>query len=365
MKKVYIILSLILVVIGAVVVINRTPKSVDIKPTNTPNYSGKDFSLTYPEGYTVDESYKYQALGPGKEVSGVKFTIPTSFATGTNLSADSYISVEHVANLPECSVIPFTMKGTTASIVRDGGTTYLIATSSDAAAGNRYDETIYAIPGTNPCIAIRYFIHSTVFENYPAGSILQFDKQALINQFDQIRRTLVVHPVVSENTDSSNIKCLESPKYVAVQRNIKDDVGSDILVKFKTSADQKIPCKYSVAPGDFEVKENGSAQYFLVFTTNFLALDSSVDQDPRTLTIYNLNTKKQVYEDTYSKPITQEGDVLTYWTPTNTKATAQNCTQYKEYTSKYTGAFIESQVRLDLSTLTKKELGESRCMPLQ
>lgn len=151
------------------------------------------FSIRLPEGYKTDESYSYQALGPGKEISGVKFAIPNSVAAGTNLADDSYISVEEIPRVSECSAKLFTYPEVKANTVTEDGTTYSAATSSDAGLGNRYEETVYAISGTNPCVAVRYFIHYSVFENYPAGMVKNFDKQALLDQFDKIRKTLVVN----------------------------------------------------------------------------------------------------------------------------------------------------------------------------
>ena len=68
--------------------------------------------------------------------------------------------------------------------------TYSVASSTGAAAGNRYEETVYALPGTNHCIAVRYFIHYGVIENYPVGLVREFDKKSLLKEFDTIRRTL-------------------------------------------------------------------------------------------------------------------------------------------------------------------------------
>jgi hypothetical protein len=80
----------------------------------------------------------------------------------------------------------------TARTLADGGITYSIASSTGAAAGNRYEETVYALSGTHSCISVRYFIHYGVFQNYPAGMVREFDQQALLASFDAIRRTLVV-----------------------------------------------------------------------------------------------------------------------------------------------------------------------------
>jgi len=159
--------------------------------------SSEGFSLGLPSEYSVDESYTYQELGPNKDIFGIKFTIPTSVATGTNLGADSYLSVEQIpqANPPavDCSASLFLDQGSISSVVTEGNTTYSVASSTGAGAGNRYEETVYALPGTNPCVAVRYFIHYGVIENYPAdGAVREFDKHALLSQFDAIRSTLII-----------------------------------------------------------------------------------------------------------------------------------------------------------------------------
>ncbi len=192
---------------GALVLENNEEKSyigcimVAPEPVGTPlpqvySNSGDGFSLRLPGGYITDESYKYQNLGPGKEISGIKFVIPTATATGSNLSQDSYISAEEIPQTQDCNAILFLggVAGGQAPIrtLVDGDTTYSVASSTGAGAGNRYEETVYALPGTNPCIALRYYIHYSVFENYPPGTVREFDRAALLAQFDAIRRTLVV-----------------------------------------------------------------------------------------------------------------------------------------------------------------------------
>lgn len=149
------------------------------------------FSLRYGRGYLVDANYQYQALGPGKEIKGVRFTIPQSTARGTNLGADSSVSVETLPDLETCSATPF-LPGVTATEMIDGDRVYSVASSTEAAMGNRYEETVYALPGTYPCVAVRYFVHSSAYENYPEGTILRFDRDVLYAKFDAIRRTIVI-----------------------------------------------------------------------------------------------------------------------------------------------------------------------------
>ena len=147
------------------------------------------------DGYKVDETYAYQELGPGKDIKGVKFTIPASLAKGTNLSSDSYLSVEQIPGGKDCSASLFLADPhAPAQTIDQYGTTWSVASSTGAAAGNRYDETVYAVLGTNPCVAVRYVVHYGVIDNYPPGTVQQFDEQALQARFDQIRATLMLAP---------------------------------------------------------------------------------------------------------------------------------------------------------------------------
>jgi membrane-bound inhibitor of C-type lysozyme len=150
------------------------------------------FSIRYPADYSIDTSYKYQALGPGKDISGVKFTIPSSLATGTNLSSfNTGVSVEIIPAVQDCNAGLFLDGNTSVQTITDNGSEYSFASTTQGAAGNRYEEEVWAIPGTNPCIAVRYFIHSTNIGNYPEGTVSEFDRTTLISQFDKIRQSLI------------------------------------------------------------------------------------------------------------------------------------------------------------------------------
>lgn len=153
--------------------------------------SSLGFSVRYAPGYTIDGSYRYETLGPGKDIFGVKFTIPLTTTAGANLASDSYFSVESIPQTSDCNASLF-LDHATAEVITDVGTIYSIASTTGAGAGNRYEETVYAFPDTNPCLAVRYFVHYGAIENYPAGTVAEFDRAALLREFDAMRRTLMI-----------------------------------------------------------------------------------------------------------------------------------------------------------------------------
>ncbi len=155
--------------------------------------SSLGISLRYPDGWEIDRSYVYTELGPGKEIRGVSFSIPVTFASGTNLASDTHLSIEMIPGSSAGSVDRFLPEaGIDATTVTQEGITYSRASYTDAGAGNLYDQIVYAIPGSRPLTAVRYFIHSNAIENYTPGAVKPFDKEALLAAFDAIRRTLTV-----------------------------------------------------------------------------------------------------------------------------------------------------------------------------
>lgn len=167
----------------------QQPPVVDTTRTYASTTLG--LSLEYPNDYTADESYTNTSVSPTKPIMGVKFTIPASMATGTNLSADSGISIEWLPRARLCTGDIYLAANVKSAVVTEG-VTYSVASSTEAAAGNRYEEVVYAIASSTPCTAFRYFIHSTNIDNYPAGTVREFDRAALIRQFDDIRRSLMI-----------------------------------------------------------------------------------------------------------------------------------------------------------------------------
>lgn len=155
-------------------------------PYSSPSFG---FEAEIPPDVIINESYFNYTLGPGKEIPGISFTIPTSMATGTNLSTDTRLSVE-VLSRAACTpsdFIPTTSRGTPITI---GQNRYVYAQSSGAGAGNRYEESVYVTKQRELCYGIRFFIHSTAAQNYPEGTRKDFDKAALVSTFKKIMETI-------------------------------------------------------------------------------------------------------------------------------------------------------------------------------
>lgn len=190
---------------GALVLENNEQKSyigcVEVVPqpvgsdlSQVYSNQGGEFSVRYPKDWTADATYHYTNLGPEEpKIYGVKFSVSDLLTKGTNLSSDTGISVEEMPNMLECTAYPFLISPTAISKETIDGTAYSVARASDAAAGNRYEETVYALVGTNPCIAVRYFIHYGAIENYPEGAVTEFDATALRSLFGEVRKTLIIN----------------------------------------------------------------------------------------------------------------------------------------------------------------------------
>ena len=150
-------------------------------------------TMRYPMGWTASSSYTNTLRGPKyPPIPGVLFHIPTAMASGTNLSAfDTGLSVETIASSTSCSAALFLAQPVHTATTTIGDTEYSVASTTDAAAGNRYETIVYALPFTNPCIGIRYFMHYGAIENYPTGVVHAFDRTTLLKVFDAMRDTFI------------------------------------------------------------------------------------------------------------------------------------------------------------------------------
>jgi len=166
------------------------------------------------------------------------------------------------------------------------------------------------------------------------------------------------------NTEYSQ-NCTSNNEYFIISEDPSNEGGgSNILIKKKTTANQNISCDYIVNHGDFEITGE-FADYVLALENNFLILDEGTGPDPRGLVVYNLDTRTKIYQDSYSKPFDVKNNTLYYWAVTTTPVTTQNCPDSQKWEQEGLGSAIDAYVSLDLTTLTKTDLGQYRCSPRQ
>jgi hypothetical protein len=150
------------------------------------------YSINLPSDFTVEENFIYEST-PVKVIPGIKFLPPKSLSEGTNLSSDTYLSIESYPSSEEtCSAQLFLDSSELKGFSDFAGKTFTVAYSLGAGVGNIYEETVYATFHNNECLGVRYFIHHTVYENYPEGTVRKYDDVELKKLFDSIRGSLVL-----------------------------------------------------------------------------------------------------------------------------------------------------------------------------
>jgi hypothetical protein len=196
MRSRYFILSLIGIALGwaaataAVLNTNHAPPIAPLSGMILYQSAAMHFVIAHPPKWSIDPNYVDSTMGPGKEIHGVAFTISEERTKGTNLASDTSLGV---LTLPgACDASRFADNPQDVKTVTEAGRTYSYATAQDAGAGNRYEETIYALQGTSPCLAIRYFVHYHAIENYAPGVAKAFDRDALMKTFGRMRRSLAI-----------------------------------------------------------------------------------------------------------------------------------------------------------------------------
>lgn len=72
------------------------------------------------------------------------------------------------------------------------GYTFVHSTSDGAGAGNFYQQEIYRMVNKNVCYEVIYFIHSTNIGNYTPGTIIEFDRDAIIQNLRSVFSTFTI-----------------------------------------------------------------------------------------------------------------------------------------------------------------------------
>ena len=196
MRSRFFTLSLIAIALGwtaaAAAVLNTThaPPIAPLSGMILYQSQAMHFAIAHPPKWQVDPNYVDSTMGPGKEIHGVAFMVSAERIKGTNLAGDTSLAV---LTLPgACEASRFVDSPQDMKTVTEAGRPYSYAAAQSAGAGNRYEETIYAVTGSSPCLAVRYYIHYNAIENYPAGAVKAFDRDALMKTLGRMRRSLAI-----------------------------------------------------------------------------------------------------------------------------------------------------------------------------
>jgi len=71
------------------------------------------------------------------------------------------------------------------------GYTFTRSEVTGAAAGNIYDQIIYRTVWRNKCFEVVFVIHSSPIGNYPAGTVVEFDRNDLLKKFEDVLATFL------------------------------------------------------------------------------------------------------------------------------------------------------------------------------
>jgi hypothetical protein len=159
---------------------------------------------------------------------------------------------------------------------------------------------------------------------------------------------------------AGGVSCIDYDKYFVVTRELRNEVGSDTLVKFKSAPAERVPCEYSVLSRDLEIK-NEFAENFMGLHGDLLFLDSSTGPGTSGMTIYSLLTRKKVFETSYLGPIRFSGDNLTLWQVEKEYVTKADCPDAEKIAQQGMDPTVERKRILNLQTFVFSDTTETRC----
>lgn len=154
-------------VIVAVLVVLGFARSFIGNRISWETYTSKDpaFSIQYPKDTDVQTNYVDPLAPEYLRVSGVNFVLPKKLSVGSTV-VYAAVAVEY-AKTDACDAQLFLPAATTTRSVTKGGREYSVASILYADSSRASQERVFALPDSNPCIAV----HTT----------LQLDPRAVNN----------------------------------------------------------------------------------------------------------------------------------------------------------------------------------------
>ncbi len=130
----------------------------------------------------------------GTPLLTLDFINPSFYSPRTNLS-EAYLLLAastDPAIVSTCTQPSTQNAETVTGLVSIGNQTFTRSEFSGAAAGNRYDQVAYRTVWENQCFELIFLIHSTNIGNYPPGTVVEFDRAAVLAKFEAILNSFLV-----------------------------------------------------------------------------------------------------------------------------------------------------------------------------
>ena len=139
-----------------------------------------------------------------------------------------------------------------------------------------------------------------------------------------------------------------------------DEVGDDIYVTPAPKA------RCAPDPAAWKVTPPHAADYFLGRSRNALVIDEG-SGDARVVHVFDVAAKAEGFSSPYAEPIYLKGPVLTFWKPSEAKATRANCRDYAAIVKQGLTPALQIETTVDLASQpwTAKPGRAQRCVAAQ
>lgn len=159
-------------------------------------------------------------------------------------------------------------------------------------------------------------------------------------------------------------KCFVFGRYV-VKTIQGEDLGEKIAVyKREASTDAESACQ---TPDEayFDVEDSDN-NYFFGLSGSLLFVDSGTSAESRGLQIYNLKTRRSIFNESYTgDPILTAGRFVSFDSPSDKKGPAKSCKQAAKWKRDGGGVGWVQGKKLDLQTFKLTDVGILRCIYMQ
>jgi photosystem II stability/assembly factor-like uncharacterized protein len=166
---------------------------------NPPGQATQNFEFVDPQ-YMVALSYTDEFAPTNVQVPvnikgtpllTLAFIDPTFYSPTTNLN-EAYLvlaATSDPAVVSTCTQPSAQVGETVTGQVTVNNYTFTRSEFDGAAAGNLYEQIAYRTVVDNKCFEVIYLIHSGNISNYPAGTVVAFDQDALLKKFEAVLAT--------------------------------------------------------------------------------------------------------------------------------------------------------------------------------